>query len=248
MAYAIHHILGNSIPTARDYVAGNLAVMFDGIENVGFGSHSSTAKTWVNLGYFGSTYNASRTSGSFQDDGAVVTVSSGAANVFTIPNSMMRNVMKGEWSYEIVFTPGSGWFSNSSSGIWGNHGAGKGVVGGQRDGSTYFSFTLYEPDVLLYHPSSSLFSADRLYTVSQAASNTARAASTWLNGILKASVSNVDVLLNFAADSTYIGSAYMPEPARIFDGVIHALRIYDRPLVAAEVQANYNIDKVRFGG
>jgi hypothetical protein len=36
--------------------------------------------------------------------------------------------MKGEWSYEIIFTPYD-WETNYA-GLWGNHGSSKGIVGG----------------------------------------------------------------------------------------------------------------------
>lgn len=43
----------------------------------------------------------------------------------------MVDVMKGEWSYELVFTPNNSWLTGTQySGIFGNHGQALGIVGG----------------------------------------------------------------------------------------------------------------------
>ena len=38
-----------SVPTARDYVQDGLLVLYDGIENVGWGEHDGNASAWVDL-------------------------------------------------------------------------------------------------------------------------------------------------------------------------------------------------------
>ena len=42
-------LMGRAVPTARDYVQDGLIALWDGIENAGWGTHDSTATTWVNL-------------------------------------------------------------------------------------------------------------------------------------------------------------------------------------------------------
>lgn len=40
---------GGVVPTARDYVQDGLLVLYDGIENVGWGEHDENASAWVDL-------------------------------------------------------------------------------------------------------------------------------------------------------------------------------------------------------
>ena len=40
---------GGGMPTARDYVQDGLLVLYDGIENVGWGEHDGNASAWVDL-------------------------------------------------------------------------------------------------------------------------------------------------------------------------------------------------------
>lgn len=40
---------GAKVPTARDYIQNGLIAMWDGIENVGYGTHDDNATSWVDL-------------------------------------------------------------------------------------------------------------------------------------------------------------------------------------------------------
>lgn len=235
---------GARTPTAKDYVQDGLVAMWDGIENAGWGTHDANTLTWKNLGSLGSAYDATRTQGTFVADGASIVRSWTNPYVFKIPGYLMRDHMQGEWTYEIGFTPASGWAVNYS-GLWGNHGSGKGVVGGQyANGSV--SFGLYDPDVPLYAPPSSTFSNGRKYAVTQVASDTSKTSKTYKDGVLVASNTDVDVLLTYRNALTYIGAAH-GDVGRSYNGTIHFLRVYNRPLTSAEIAHNYAIDKERFG-
>ena len=83
-------------------------------------------------------------------------------------------------------------------------------------------------------------------TVSQAASNTSHTATTWKDGTQAAYVMGVDVLLDHHGTdntgNTCIGSAYnqgSAENGRTFDGIIHCVRVYNRPITAEEVAKNH---------
>ena len=234
--------------SAKSYVQDGLVAMWDGIENAGWGVHDSNATVWKNLGSLGSAYDATRNAGTFSEDGAVFVRSSGRSQVFSIPGYLLRDKMKGEWTYEVVFTPDDGWFQ-TYSGIWGNHDeSGKCLSGGQYIGSQ-FEFIIYKPAIKLWTPQSSFFAAGEKYAVSQVASAIAGTGVTYCNNSEVASLSSINPTLNTYtnAGKTMIGAAYLNGNDRVFDGIVHALRIYNRPLFAAELAANYAVDKARFG-
>lgn len=253
-------LFGGAKVSAKSYVKNGLIGLWDGIENAGFGKHSENLTVWKNLGSNGSLHDALRVSDSrataWTENGAVCVLND-ASYQFIIPGRLMTDVMKGEWSYELVFTPGDQWIDGSQySGIFGNHGGGLGIVGGQKDGgSPRITFNLYAPEVILWSPDSSTFSANTVTSVSQAASNTSHTATTWKDGVSVASVTGVDVLLthngNDGTGNTCIGSSYnqgQAENGRTFDGLIHCIRVYNRPITAAEVAKNHAVDVKRFGG
>ena len=188
-----------SVPTARDYVLTGLIAMWDGIENAGFGAHSGNTLVWKNLGSLGSAYDATRLAQAqaWTDNGAVFHLGS-VDYVFQIPGWFLRDEMGAEWSYELVFTPDEKWVQGAGySGIFGNHGSGKGIVGGQCNGDySYVSFNLYDPEVVLWLPViSESFSLGQIASVSQAASNSSHSATTWKDGVTVSSVGSVDVEL-----------------------------------------------------
>ena len=248
----------SGIPTAKNYIKDGLVAMWDGIENAGFGQHSSDTSIWKNLGSNGSLHDATRVSNTRStawSDNAAVFGYNDYTYQFIIPGKLMMNVMKGEWSYELVFSPGSQWITGTQySGIFGNHGGGLGIVGGQKDGSSAtISFNLYYPECQLWHPSTSVFLSGTLTTVSQAASNIAHTATTWKNSVQVAHVTNVNVLLdhhgNDNTGNTCIGSAFnqgTAENGRTFVGNIYCIRVYNRPITSEEVQKNHEIDIKRF--
>lgn len=255
---AIQSFWSSGIPTAKNYIKDGLVAMWDGIENSGFSQHLSDTSVWKNLGSNGSLHDATRISSTRSTawtDNAAVFGYNDSTYQFIIPGKLMMNVMKGEWPYELVFTPNQKWLTGTQySGIFGNHGGGYGIVGGQKGGSqATIAFNLYYPNCILWQPSTSVFSSGTLTTVSQAASNTAKTAVTYKDGIQVASSSNVNVLLdhhgNDNTGNTCIGASDnqgTPDNGRTFDGIIHCIRIYTRPLTAIEVQKNHEIDIKRF--
>lgn len=67
--------------------------------------------TWKNLGSLGSTYDATRSDGTWQSNGAVFYEGNWSQH-FDVPNALMSSQMRGEWTYEVVFTPTTKWFNN----------------------------------------------------------------------------------------------------------------------------------------
>ena len=259
MTSSAHHSMMTGSLSAKSYVQNGLVGMWDGIENAGFGQHSENLTVWKNLGSNGSIHDASRISNSrataWAANGAVC-VQNDASYQFIIPGRLMTDVMKGEWSYELVFTPGSQWMNGQWSGIFGNHGGGLGPVGGQNSPSAHnVEFVLYYPPTALCILNYSSFSVGTCTCVSQAASNTSHSATTWKDGSVVSSVTGVDVLLthlgNDNTGNTCIGSSYnqgQAENGRTFDGTIHCVRVYNRPITSGEVAKNHVIDLKRFYG
>lgn len=252
-------LFGDAKVSAKSYVNNGLVGLWDGIENAGFGVHSANLSVWKNLGSNGSIHDAVRVSDSrssaWVGDGAVF-VGNDASYQFIIPGRLMTDVMKGEWTYEVVFTPGSQWMDGQWSGIFGNHGGGLGPVGGQNAPSANnIEFVLYYPPTPLCIFEYSDFQVGVRTSVSQAASNSSHSATTWKDGLHAADATGVDVLLthngNDGTGNTCIGSSYnqgQAENGRTFDGLIHCVRVYNRPITEAEMIKNHQIDVKRFGG
>ena len=59
--------------TAADYIQDGLVVALDSLENSGFGIYNQDAIEWVNLGFGGSVFNATVSSGGFSDMGFIGT-------------------------------------------------------------------------------------------------------------------------------------------------------------------------------
>ena len=245
---AARHSIMEGTKWVNPYVTDGLIAMYDGIWNAGPGRHSAATQRWANLGSLGHDYDAIRaTQGEFRDDGAVFVRDNDYHAFKTVPNDLLAKHLRGEWSYEVVFTPGKGWRSNYSGVIGAHNSVQKGIVGGQYENGTV-SFTLYAPDVPLYKKAATSFATGVPVAISQAASNTVRTATTWRDGVVVSRKSGVNVNLTIA-DVFCIGAAFSTETAygqRTFDGVIHCVRLYNRPLTETDVEKNRVMDKARF--
>ena len=229
---------------SSQYVQDGLICWYDGIDNDGVGQHSSSTTTWKNLGSLGSTYDATRSSGSWQSNGAMFT--GNTTQYFQIPNQLMSSQMKGEWTYEIVFTPTSAWLQNYR-GLLGRHrnAEQKGIVCGQYEDETVW-FTAYPPNQECWKASRADFLpyVNTLNTIACAASTTSGISYVWHNGVLKNTLTGGNFLL-YNQNPLCIGAA-TNEPNRTFDGVIHCVRIYNRQLSESEHLQNRQLDLQRF--
>ena len=242
--------------TAADYVQDGLIAMWDGIENVGWGVHDANALVWVNLGSLGSSYNATRSSGIFLENGArfdhpFQQATTPQSYMFAVPGYLMRDKMKEEWSVDVCITPWQGWWQGYS-GIVGNHGSNRGLVFGQFE-PNLINFCVYQPLVQFGSISSEEAAAIRTpQSISMVASNTSATKGIFYrNGRQVSSVSTGNVGLNFSTNQYFAigGSFYSPNDSdtlRLFDGIIHCVRIHNRALTADEIAANYAVDKARF--
>ena len=229
---------------SSQYVQDGLICWYDGIDNDGVGQHSSSTTTWKNLGSLGSTYDATRSSGSWQSNGAMFTGK--ATQYFQILNQLMSSQMKGEWTYEIVFTPTSAWFQNYR-GLLGRHSntEQKGIVCGQSEDETV-QFSTYPPSQECWKASRADFLpyVNTLNTIACAASTTSGISYVWHNGVLRNTLTGGNFLLK-NQNPLCIGAA-KNEPYRTFDGVIHCVRIYNRQLSENEHLQNRKLDLQRF--
>lgn len=204
-------------PTARDYVQRGLIAMWDAIENAGWGIHDATTRTWKDL--VGSR-DMSLTSYITIGDDAVTFASNYQSGTYA--NIPFNDVVCVEFVYRANVARVAYGVSFNSSGTykyiaWRQQG--KHIFMGN-----YGKNFLVDPTAARqsYHYD---YSTTRLYVDGQERS------STGTGGTFSAEPAGVN---------TY-GGAYS------IDGAFSSLRVYSSALTAAEIAANYTIDKERFG-
>ena len=241
-----------SLGGSEAYDNGSLFAQFDAIDNAGYGQHSDTTRTWVNLK--NSSYN-----GTYQLATVPAWTTNGVAlacntkQYFSIGSSFLSR-LGARWTVEALVTAGADYGKNYS-GIFGNHGVNDkmGLVFGQSGSAGNCSFNTYQPNVT---PGSadagSGIAVSRIkdgqpHLISLALSTDDRR--LYLDGELVSQQSTVvgANLVSPNIDPCYIGRAYADD-GRNFSGVIHAVRVYTDLLSAEEVVWNRAADGVRFFG
>lgn len=214
-SFAVH---SRGTPTARDYVQRGLIAMWDAIENVGWGIHDATTRTWKDL--VGSR-DMSLTSYVTIGDDAIRFASNNQSGTYA--NIPLDDVVCVEFVYRAYVARVAYGVSFNSSGVdryiaWRQQG--KHIFMGN-----YGKNFLVDPTAARqsYHYD---YSTTRLYVDGQERS------STGTGGTFSATRS--------AGVNTYSGSYGI-------DGAFSAIRIYSSTLTATEIAANNTIDKERFG-
>ena len=209
-------------PTAKSYVQDGLIVQLDGIENSGYGVHDANATVWKSLV---GNYSASGVSGNFSwGDNALLSanVAAGAGLGFgvSIPSF---NYMTMEICYD----------AQSGSRYLVDSGFGNQFAILSRDGA-YLQFTSYRGIV---KSSAAMYGQHCIsYVYSGNSANSA-----YENGS-PATLSSISNSWN--PGSWSIGTKNSRYNG--FRGKMHSYRLYSRALTAAEIAANYAIDKERF--
>lgn len=261
---------GGGVPTARDYVQDGLLVLYDGIENVGWGEHDGTASAWVDL--VGTLDPAQYKSGTvIGDDCAYNPIGTQIAT-----NSALKT-LKGIVCpcYEIVMSVNSldiqsgltrildlkkdDWFGQVAGDVekvgigFGNFIADN-VVGKSYDGVEVSTYYISPLDV----DWTSTNSYSLCHFVDASISNNGNQWNSWdkyhptdmplalVNGVRKS------VKSTYFYGDRYINSFTIGANTRnsnseyLFRGRIHCIRVYGRYLTDDERLANYAVDKTRF--
>lgn len=257
-----------SDPTARDYVQDGLVVLYDGIENVGWGEHDGTASAWVDLA--GTLDPVQYKSGTVIGDNCAYNPT--GTQIAT--NSALKTLMGIACPcYEIVMSVNS---LDLKSGVtrvldlkkdnWYGlvvgvgHGIGFGnfiadnTLGNLYDGvevSTYYvapldvdwtstnSFSIcHFVDASIGTNRPNWYRWDEFHPTDMPL--------VLVNGVRKSvdgSYFNGDRYIN----GFTIGTNNSSKSAYLFRGKIHCIRVYSRYLSEEERLANYAVDKARFG-
>ena len=228
------------LPTTWDYVQDSAFLFFDGIENVGRGTHDGTATTWKNLvtgpdaeatslgtGEWNADGFFFKDSGAFYIDFTSVTWPSGGFTIelaFSLPQA-------GRWYGRVIGTKHSGsnrrimWQTNSGgdygmSLAWGRDYADNIVF----DGGSVFP---------------------KNYTVAIIGSTTSSSKRIRWKGADQTIYNQGSNYPQYKATGLSIGNE--GDLARPLYGVVHAVRFHSRHLTNEELDANAALDRTRFG-
>lgn len=236
---------GGGLPTARDYVQDGLVAMWDGIENAGWGVHDSSVMVWQDLvRSVGAGIPITSTMG-FAENGLSVTVDSGVQFGGTTQTSFyLQDFPVDTSSFECVFTADE--YSqnvNNLGGIFGIEiGNFRRFAYGMPWGVKYFSWPFGIGFSLYAFDASSIFNTPGRHYVAWSQNDESKDR-MYIDSELIKSVDTKASSISFAHgmkfNRCYNGLGGI-------GGVYHCLRIYNRALTAAEIAANYAVDKARF--
>lgn len=218
--------IGEDKRTARDYIQNGLVAMWDGIENAGWGVHDGDATVWKDL--VGGVDAAKNGSVSFGVD--FVSLAGG----YFLVQEFAKSTFSNDYTIEVCLSRNE---SVTNAGVYSTNDDGLRSWISTYNGYYNFSGYVRRANVSV----TNLLDVSDLKTFSVKADGST--AYSFKNGeqISSASVST----------SSYSGSTplYLFRLDRYsnFKGRGHCVRIYNRALTPAEIAANYDIDKSRFG-
>lgn len=241
---------GKTIPTASDYVQDGLVAMWDGIENAGWDTDDRTSTKWVNL--------CSPTKNTF-------TVQSGKSwwgeKSFEVNTNYAQNIgtkyfSEISWaaggSLEVCFRPD--FFGNRSSGNAGrvfatsyNNGALQLSYSAPWSRLWYFIFGPATSSTYVFSDTSFVGSGLPKTLSSSVIPGSTAAATTntiYRNGV-RMTISNTATFSYSQSYNCGLCADYTGKSQNI-EGGFYCIRVYNRPLTAAEIAWNYSIDKERF--
>lgn len=210
-------------PTAKSYVQDGLIAMWDGIENAGWGVHDASATTWKDL--------VGQNDMTFAEPSAITVLGDAMQftkeSVSTGGRSMMASAPSNVVMVDICISCVSGFSSNQNIFLGPTSANGQNllsVIAANRNRG--FVCTVGP----MLGPGESDIGSCTIATTGSAG---------WKNG----------VALTPSSDngSGYINDGYVALCAGALQNFkVHSLRLYSRALTAAEIAANYAVDKVRF--
>ena len=236
---------GKSEPTARDYVQTGLVAMWDGIENAGWGAHDPNATTWNDLsgnGHDGTFLGTIGTNYAWESD-AFVRKSynfQGGFGEIDLSAQMLAAAKSATFTVEVVTGApfsSNNWQAQIFNLCQSGQGYNNGLVAFYRKENNGEVGQVYSTT---YAGSGSAFLSPIDVTASVSCVLDGSTNDWYIDGVLKNSMA-------ITPDST-IGSvlARLGSSAYAFAGRYKSYRIYSCALTAAEIAANYAIDKARF--
>ena len=252
--------VGGGAPTARDYVQNGLIAMWDGIENAGWGVHDAAATMWKNLVADSSWSDAANPDTTiFANpvwDGNSMSCVDGLNHCLVATTTETHT----ELSCEIVAQQGAinqySWAvscgrydltTNRIYEIWKKSNGGGVEVSPQSGGANNMSSS----NMAGKWPSFSDVSPHSLsFAGKYSASQNSSSLETFGDGVRVAQITGLNQydFRNFATAFSKISFANgysWNNGVGLKNGHIYAVRIYSRALTAAEIAANYAIDKKR---
>ena len=232
---------GKRTPTAKDYVQNGLVAMWDGIENAGWGVHDASAATWKDL--TGNGYDISV-------NNSIFTWTQNSIKPLSTSNFVPLSSPSGAYSaergtIEAIFRISS--VSGSFGRVWSNSSSGSNyrlallisnvapsvaIQCGSTGGSKFAETGIATIDV------GSIVSASFYRDSTSNMGITVNRTNYVLSGF--SSVYNAQGRMCIFGDNANTAGN------NVF-GDIYSIRSYSRALTAAEIAANYAIDKARFG-
>lgn len=218
-------------PTARDYVQNGLIAMWDGIENAGWGVHDPNATVWVDL-IGGHVLNVDN-GGSWADDCLVCNGTRRGAYGSNLTGGaplVLEAVVQA--------TTASSWRILWHQSEW-------------RDGVRLTRCLVFSSPTELWLASA----YGRTDVSSVIADKTALHVGYDNSGISHLRINGSDAAFSTSATSWYgtdggnvfaFGGASSTSAAYALACKIYSFRLYSRAITAAEIAANYSIDKARF--
>lgn len=218
--------------TSLSYVQDGLLAQWDGIENVGRGQHDATARFWADISGNGHTFTNFIDALSWNEDSLQMPSSAymKAATLtgFTSPSCV---------SFEVVYKQSSATFGNAILFAFDNFRGlciPKARTSLATNNGVGYSWTC--PEAISLNAVHHVYASYADAGVDNATTNTAA-----LDG----------VALEVSAASQSQGNkgnciSYSEKTDRSFYGCIYAIRVYSRPLTAAEREWNRQVDEARF--
>ena len=224
-------------PTARSYVQAGLIAMWDGIENAGWGVHDAAAKTWKDLvGNRDLTYTT-----------GTIIHSNNAQNMSYTSSIAYRSGNIPAVTMEFVFKLDDAQTSASCFILLNRQNTGR--YNGQFClNYGYFGNLYFETRGNISRCGVPFAITDRsVHTVSAAwgNGNGAPATSGNIDGVSRL-VTNLTGTGRDGVDNFIVGGVAPFQHVYGMKGRIYSIRLYSRALTAAEIAANYAVDKSRF--
>jgi len=218
------------VPTARDYVQTGLVAMWDGIENAGWGVHDASAAAWKDL--IGERDATVASAGSWKDNALHCDG--------TTYGAIFAQSYDGFRTLEACYKFGGG--TNGGVGFLCvvSSGNGNGVLINRDDGSFGFGYYAGRPYFL---GGPTVGASATVVGVWDADPASNRNTSQYVNGVVVTTTGGSNP--GFGSGGSIVFGARQ-DGARPVVADIYCMRLYDRSLTAAEIAANYAIDKARF--
>ena len=234
-------LAGGGVPTAKSYVQDGLVAMWDGVENAGWGTHSNSTTTWVDL--TGNGYDATQllaTGWHWGKDCYVGDLQNGHAFQVPLSFSSALHELVNSHTIEYVFRP----FAKSRMVPFGQYG-GNGGMDAECDGSIAVRWYYNNAPNIAYVAAWNWFDIDKCRRLTASAVSSSSNIAPFVCSNSRATAAAAQSISINADVNFRLGG----EPARTNMSILGELcnvRVYNRPLAVAEMEQNNIVDNKRF--